>query len=303
MSRQEPGTLGFIGLGRMGGPMSANLVEAGFNLSVFDAAGTAERAPAGAAVAGSVAEVSGTAEAIFLSLPDGAIVAEVVAEIASNPGTASSVIDLSTIGIEAAGAAQATLAEAGIVYLDAPVSGGAKGAAAGTLTIMWSGPEAVAGALARAFDAMAKNVIWVGGKPGQGQAVKLLNNFLSAVAMTATSEAVAFGVAQGLEMKTILDVINVSTGQNTASRDKFPERILTGTYDAGFATALLAKDLRLYLESVARADAPAEIGAVVERLWREADKAMPGTHRRGSAAPSPRPDRREKGPGPNRPGA
>ena len=277
MARQEPKTLGFIGLGRMGGPMSANLVEAGFNLSVFDAAGTAERAPAGAAVAGSVAEVSGTAEAIFLSLPDGAIVAEVVAEIASNPGAASCVIDLSTIGIEAAGAAQATLAEAGIVYLDAPVSGGAKGAAAGTLTIMWSGPEAVAGALARAFDAMAKNVIWVGGKPGQGQAVKLLNNFLSAVAMTATSEAVAFGVAQGLEMQTILDVINVSTGQNTASRDKFPERILTGTYDAGFATALFAKDLRLYLESVARADAPAEIGAVVERLWREADKAMPGS--------------------------
>ena len=277
MARQEPKTLGFIGLGRMGGPMSANLVEAGFNLSVFDAAGTAERAPAGAAVAGSVAEVSGTAEVIFLSLPDGAIVAEVVAEIASNPGAASCVIDLSTIGIEAAGAAQATLAEAGIVYLDAPVSGGAKGAAAGTLTMMWAGPEEVAAALARAFDAIAKNVIWVGGKPGQGQAVKLLNNFLSAVAMTATSEAVAFGVAQGLEMKTILDVINVSTGQNTASRDKFPERILTGTYDAGFATALFAKDLRLYLESVARADAPAEIGAVVERLWREADKAMPGS--------------------------
>ena len=277
MARQEPKTLGFIGLGRMGGPMSANLVEAGFNLSVFDAAGTAERAPAGAAVAGSVAAVSGTAEAIFLSLPDGVIVAEVVAEIASNPGAASCVIDLSTIGIEAAGAAQATLAEAGIVYLDAPVSGGAKGAAAGTLTMMWAGPEEVAAALDRAFDAIAKNVIWVGGKPGQGQAVKLLNNFLSAVAMTATSEAVAFGVAQGLEMKTILDVINVSTGQNTASRDKFPERILTGTYDAGFATALLAKDLRLYLESVARADAPAEIGAVVERLWREADKAMPGS--------------------------
>ncbi len=277
MARQEPKTLGFIGLGRMGGPMSANLVEAGFNLSVFDAAGTAERAPAGAAVAGSVAEVSGTAEAIFLSLPAGAIVAEVVGEIASNPGTASSVIDLSTIGIEAAGAAQATLAEAGIAYLDAPVSGGAKGAAAGTLTIMWAGPEAAAGELGRIFDAIAKNVFRVGEKPGQGQAVKLLNNFLSAVAMTATSEAVAFGVAQGLEMKTILDVINVSTGQNTASRDKFPERILTGTYDAGFATALFAKDLRLYLESVARADAPAEIGAVVERLWREADKAMPGS--------------------------
>lgn len=278
MAQREPRTLGFIGLGRMGGPMSANLVRAGFNLAVFDAAGTAERAPAGATIAGSPAEVAGAAEAIFLSLPDGAIVAEVVAEIAGSPGKAETVADLSTIGIEAGVAAQATLAEAGIAYLDAPVSGGAKGAEAGTLTIMWAGPEgATAGGLERAFDAMASSVFRVGDTPGQGQAMKLLNNFLSAVAMTATSEAVAFGLAQGLEMKTILDVVNVSTGQNTASRDKFPERILTGTFDAGFATALLAKDLRLYLASVGRAGAPGEIGSVVERLWREADIAMPGS--------------------------
>lgn len=292
MAMRQPGIIGFIGLGRMGGPMSANLARAGFKLAVFDAAGTAERAPAGATLAGSVAEVAGEAEAIFLSLPDGAIVAEVVAGIAANPGKTTTVVDLSTIGIEAGVAAQARLAEAGIAYLDAPVSGGAKGAAAGTLTIMWAGPKAAAQTLRRAFEAMAKNVFRVGGRPGQGQAMKLLNNFLSAVAMTATSEAVAFGLAQGLEMKTILDVVNVSTGQNTASRDKFPERILTGSYDAGFATALFAKDLKLYLECVARAGAPAEIGAVVERLWREADIAMPGSdftriHQFISARPGP----------------
>ena len=277
MAMREPGTIGFIGLGQMGGPMSANLARAGFTLAVFDAAGTPERAPNGAAAAGSVAEVAEAAEAIFLSLPDGAIVAEVVAGIAASPGNTKTVIDLSTIGIEASVAAHTALAGAGIAYLDAPVSGGAKGAKAGTLTIMWAGPEDAADQLARAFDAIAKNVFHVGEKPGQGQAVKLLNNFLSAVSMAATSEAVAFGLKNGIGMKTILDVVNVSTGQNTASRDKFPERILTGTYDAGFATALFAKDLRLYLECIARADAPAEIGAVVERLWREADKAMPGS--------------------------
>lgn len=275
MAMRQPGTIGFIGLGRMGGPMSANLARAGFDLTVFDAAGTAERAPPGATAAGSMAEVAGAAGAIFLSLPDGAIVARVVAGIAASPGKTGTVIDLSTIGIEAAVAAQATLAEAGIAYLDAPVSGGAKGAEGATLTIMWAGPEEKAKNLRPAFNAIARNVFHVGGKPGQGQAVKLLNNFLSGVAMAATSEAVAFGLANGIEMKTILDVVNVSTGQNTASRDKFPERILTGTFDAGFATALLAKDLKLYLECVARAGAPAEIGAVVERLWREADKAMP----------------------------
>lgn len=277
MAMRELGTIGFVGLGQMGGPMSANLVRAGFTLAVFDAAGTPERAPVGATVAGSVAEVAGEAEAIFLSLPDGAIVAEVVAGIAAGPGKTKTVIDLSTVGIEASTAAHAVLAEAGIAYLDAPVSGGAKGAKTGTLTIMWAGPEDAAGGLQTAFDAIAKNVFHVGGKPGQGQAVKLLNNFLSAVSMAATSEAVAFGLKNGIAMKTILDVVNVSTGQNTASRDKFPERILTGTYDAGFATALFAKDLKLYLECIARADAPAEIGAVVERLWREADKAMPGS--------------------------
>jgi len=277
MMNPKSNAIGFIGLGQMGGPMSANLAKAGFALAAFDAAGTEERAPDGVTVAGSVAEVAGASESIFLSLPNGTIVAEVVAEIAGNPGKVERVIDLSTIGIEAAVAAHATLAGAGIAYLDAPVSGGAKGAKAGTLTIMWAGAEDAGDGLGEAFDAMAKNVFHVGARPGQGQAVKLLNNFLSAVAMTATSEAVAFGLANGLEMKTILDVVNVSTGQNTASRDKFPERVLTGTYDAGFATALFAKDLKLYIESVARADAPAEIGAVVERLWREADKAMPGS--------------------------
>ncbi|MHA1538814.1 MAG: NAD(P)-dependent oxidoreductase [Alphaproteobacteria bacterium] len=277
MAKHELDTIGFIGLGQMGGPMSANLARAGFALAVFDAAGTAERAPDGATAAGSVAEVAGAAEAVFLSLPDGAIVAEVVAGIAASPGKTKTVVDLSTIGIEAALAAEAALAKVGVAYLDAPVSGGAKGAVAGTLTIMWAGPEAPARGLAAAFAALAGNVFHVGEKPGQGQAVKLLNNFLSAVAMAATSEAVAFGMARGLEMKTILDVVNVSTGQNTASRDKFPERVLTGSFDAGFATALFAKDLRLYLDSAGRAETPAEIGAVVERLWREADMAMPGS--------------------------
>ena len=96
------------------------------------------------------------------------------------------------------------------------------------------------------------NIFHVGPNPGQGQTVKLLNNFLSATAMAATSEAMAFGTANGLDMKAMLDVVNVSSGRNTATMDKFPNRIANEAYNGGFATKMMAKDVRLYVENVSR---------------------------------------------------
>lgn len=98
--------------------------------------------------------------------------------------------------------------------------------------------------------------------------MKLLNNFLSGTAMAATSEAVAFGVGQGLEMKTMLDVLNVSTGQNTATKDKFPNRILSESYDAGFLTRLFFKDISLYRDAVTAAGAADPVSPAVAALWR-----------------------------------
>jgi 3-hydroxyisobutyrate dehydrogenase len=121
---------------------------------------------------------------------------------------------------------------------------------------------------------MAKNLFHVGETPGQGQAMKLLNNFLSATAMAATSEAVIFGESQGLDMGTILSVLNVSTGQNTASSDKFVNRILTGTFNAGFTVRLMAKDVGLYRSAVAGAGTAAKMGEPVSALWRELDEKM-----------------------------
>ena len=95
--------------------------------------------------------------------------------------------------------------------------------------------------------------------------------------MIATCEAILYGLSQGIDMKTMLDVINVSTGQNTASRDKFPDRILTETYDAGFKTTLLAKDLRLFLENAKKAGTPNIIGQMVSELWDQCDRALPGS--------------------------
>ena len=270
-------TFGFIGLGQMGGPMSANLAAAGFDLVVYDSAGTAELAPPGARIADSVAAVAAAAEIVFLSLPDAAVVEAVTAEIVAAPArVATLVVDFSTVGIAAAGALAETLAGAGMTYIDAPVSGGRMGAEKGTLAVMCAGPAAAVERLRPAFDAIAGAVFAVGERPGQGQAMKLLNNFLSAVAMTATSEAVAFGLAQGLDFATLLDVVNVSTGQNTATRDKFPQRVLSGTYDSGFAMALMTKDVTLYRDSVTEAGTPDAIGALTAAIWHAADVASPG---------------------------
>ena len=125
--------------------------------------------------------------------------------------------------------------------------------------------------------AIAGNRFHVGATVGQGQAMKLLNNFLSGTAMAATAEAVSFGLDHGLDMKTMLEVLNASSGQNTATSDKYPRRVLTGTYDAGFATRLIAKDVALYERCVAASGARSALGAAVCEQWRRADAALPGS--------------------------
>ncbi len=270
-------TLGFIGLGNMGRPMAANLANAGYPLVVYDAAGTAERAPPDATVGACVSEVAARAQTVFFSLPNAAASASVAAEImASKRRQACCVIDTSTIGVQAARDLYERLASAGIEYIDAPVSGGVAGATAGTIATMFAGRAASYERLLPALSAMSRNPFHVGTQAGQGQAMKLANNFLSGVAMAATSEAISFGLSQGLDMKTMLDVINVSTGRNTATADKFPNRILTETYDAGFFNTLFMKDLNLYLHSVRGAAAPDAISAVCVAIWKDFVRAHPG---------------------------
>ncbi len=271
-------TYGFIGLGNMGAAMCGHLCAAGLPIVCYDAAGTAERAPEGAEVADSLAAVAAAADTIFLSLPDGPVVAEVVAQIAAcDPCRTSTIVDFSTTGPETAMAVGASLEPAGITFVDAPVSGGRAGAVAGTITVICAGPADAIAALTPAFDAVGGNTFHVGTRPGQAQAMKLLNNFLSATAMAATSEATLFGAAHGLDMKTMLDVLNVSSGRNTASSDKFPNRIATGTFDAGFATALMSKDVSLFREQVGQAGTANRLTEVVAALWQETDRALPGS--------------------------
>lgn len=275
-----PATLGFVGLGNMGRPMAANIAAAGHEPICFDAAGTAERLPDGARAADTIAEVWAGADTVFLSLPDGRIVLDVVDALAGLPGDrrrTSVVCDLSTVGPEMARTAAERLAPVGVTYVDGPVSGGQAGAVAGTISLMFGGPSEVLEAHRAVFEAFSGNVFHCGESAGQGQAMKLLNNFLSATALAATSEAATYGLANGLDLAQIIDVLNVSTGRNSATYDKFPNRVLTGSYDSGFHTRLMTKDVELLRESAGDRGTPTTVVEAVLHVWRETDAALPGS--------------------------
>jgi 3-hydroxyisobutyrate dehydrogenase len=270
--------VGFVGLGNMGHPMATNVARAGFELICFDAAGTQERLPDGATAAAALADVFAGADTVLLSVPDGAATRAIVDElVAADVRRVTTVVDLSTVGPQVAGEVSERLDAVGVTYTDGPVSGGVAGARAATISMMFAGPADVLDVNRPILEAIAGNVFHVGTRAGQGQAMKLLNNYLSATALAATSEAIAFGMAEGLDMGVILDVLNVSTGRNSASVDKFPNRVVTGTYDAGFHTRLMAKDVRLFLDSVARTGTSATVAASVSDVWQRADEALPGS--------------------------
>jgi 3-hydroxyisobutyrate dehydrogenase-like beta-hydroxyacid dehydrogenase len=268
-------TIGWIGVGSMGHRMSRHLAKAGYPLVMADAVST-ERAPPGSAIAKSNAEVAQRADTIILSLPDGSVSEAVARELAAaKPRRVKTVIDTSTIGIKAAEATASVLAKADIEYVDAPVSGGTAGADKATIAIMLACSQASFERFKPMLSLMGKP-FYVGPKPGQGQAVKVLNNFLSATALAATSEAIAFGTGQGIDMKTILDIVNASSGRNSATDDKFPNRILHGRFDAGFTAKLQLKDIRLYLENARAAGISDEIAKVVVDVWQRMETAIPG---------------------------
>src|SRR5215210_2441965 len=182
--------VGFIGLGKMGGPMAANINAAAPGLVCFDMAGTEVRMPSGAVAAESVPDVARRCTTLLISVPDGAASLRVAQDIVeSNDSIVETLIDLSTIGPKAAIEAATLLQSTGVTYCDGPVSGGAAGARAATISLMFAGPLATLDAHRRLLESFTGNVFHVGDRAGLGQAMKLANNFLSATALAATSEA------------------------------------------------------------------------------------------------------------------
>jgi hypothetical protein len=259
--------IGFIGLGKMGFPMARRLIEAGHTLIVFDMRKEAvDRLVAlGAQAASSPKEIADRAETVMASLPS----LQASLDVASGVIEGERVrrfVDLSTVGSHMAVRIHDLLATRNIVQLDSPVSGGVGGAEKGTLAVMVSGPRLDFDTVKSALDVIGK-VFFIGEKPGSAQTMKLANNFLSATAMAATSEAVVMGVKSGLDPKIMIDVINAGSGLNTASRDKFPRSVLPRTFDFGFATGLMVKDIRLCLEEMKSLGLSMEVAEAVGRLW------------------------------------
>jgi 3-hydroxyisobutyrate dehydrogenase-like beta-hydroxyacid dehydrogenase len=262
--------IGFIGLGKMGFPMARRLVEAGHQLVVFDQRKTAVDGlvALGARAAASPKEVADLAETVLASLPS----LQASLDVATGPNgviegkRVKRFVDLSTVGSHMAVRIHDLLAAKKIVQLDSPVSGGVGGAEKGTLAVMVSGPSADFNAVKPALDVIGK-VFFIGEKPGSAQTMKLANNLLSATAVVATSEAVVMGVKSGLDPHVMIDVINAGSGMNTASRDKFPRSILPRSFDFGFATGLMVKDVRLCLEEAKALGMSMEVAEAVGRLW------------------------------------
>ena len=276
--------IGFIGLGNMGKPMAANLAAAGYPLVCYDIAGTRERAPEGAEIAGSITQIAGSADFAIVSVDSRRAVEDVTKEIAAaNDRAVSIVVDTSTIGSKTARDAEARLGAVDVTYIDSAVAGASGGtgigpaaAQAANLTFIVAGRSDAVERVRPALEKMGRKLFHVGEEPGQAQAIKLINNFLIGTAMTAASEALNYGLSQNLDMKSILEVINVSSGANVATSYIFPTCIEPETYDVGAAVEILVKGVGVYVEEIENANLPNAVGSVVNRIWADMGREMPG---------------------------
>jgi 3-hydroxyisobutyrate dehydrogenase-like beta-hydroxyacid dehydrogenase len=258
--------IAFIGVGRMGSPMVVRLIAAGHELTIYDpvASAIAALGALGARVASSASDAAASSTVAMASVPGPADARE-IARLISDSSTVKVFIDLSTSGPAAAQAIAALLAPHGIAAIDAPVSGGVKGAADGKLAIMASGPTPAMERTRPLLEVLGK-VYWLGEKPGLGQTVKLANNLMSATSLAIAAEALAMGVKAGVDPATMLDVLNASSGRNSATEDKIPKHVLNRRFDFGFSNALSFKDVRLCLDEAEALGVPMVVGAAVRQM-------------------------------------
>jgi 3-hydroxyisobutyrate dehydrogenase-like beta-hydroxyacid dehydrogenase len=257
--------IGFIGLGHMGFPIARRLVRGSHNVIAFDTRAQVVDALVGAQAASSARDVADNAETVMASLPSPHASRDVATAVAEG-SRVKRFVDFSTVGRQTAIEVHALLASRGIVAIDSPVSGGVSGAEAGTLAVMVSAPRDDFELLTPLYETIGRP-FYLGDKPGSAQTMKLVNNLLAATGLIATCEAVAMGVKAGLDAEVMIDVLNAGSGGTNASRDKFPRSILPRTFDYGFATGLMVKDVRLYVEEAKALGVSMEVAEAVARLW------------------------------------
>ncbi len=279
-------TTGFVGIGAMGTPMAGNLARAGYPLMVFDLAtsqtGALGQAQPTIAVANNAVELGAAVNIIITMLPDGKAVRAVLCGsndsfkdcLLERASTGTLVIDMSSsspLGTQDLGQ---LLAKRGMALIDAPVSGGVKGAQAASLTIMVGGDKTIFDRVQPLLATMG-SAVFHAGPLGAGHAIKALNNYVSAAGLVATCEALIAAQHFGLDAAVATDIINASTGMNNTTRNKVKQHMLPGTFGAGFATSLMAKDIRTALEIIESSAIPADLARHSAAFWNAAETELP----------------------------
>ncbi len=284
--------VGVVGVGRMGAPMAGHLVAAGLEVEVYDAREEAARAvvrryPA-AGAAPSLAALAARADAVVTMLPDGSVVRTVAlggdrggdslsagwAERAGNGSRRPLLVDMSSSHPSGTRALGEKVASLGVAMVDAPVSGGVRGAEAGSLAIMAGGdPEAV-DRCEPLFAAVGRTVVRTGAL-GSGHATKALNNFLSASAMIAATEAALVARRFGLEPRLVIEAVNHSTGRSSSTEEKFPRFVFSGELNAGFALDLMLKDVACAVDLARETGTPAPLARATHELLAGAREDLP----------------------------
>jgi len=271
--------IGYIGLGAMGRPMAVNITEAGHEVVVFDLNENQTKilAQRGATVARSAKEVADEADYVLTCLPSIAA-AEAVAlgkdgVIAGS--RAKAFVNMGTTGSAFARSTAEAMNAAGKAYLDAPISGGPPGAEAGTLGVMCSGDRSTFEALKdNALEAISAKLVYLGEKPGAAQVLKLVNNIIFFGNVAVAMEALTLGAKAGLSAEQMLEVINASSGRNTATEWLIPNHVLNRAFDFGGANYIIAKDLDLWRQEVEAFETPMQLGVnmrtlYLQSMWKE----------------------------------
>jgi 3-hydroxyisobutyrate dehydrogenase len=262
-------TIGFIGLGNMGAPMAANLAKAGHEVRGYDVAGTTAE---GVTSVSSLGDVATGADVVITMLPNGSILRQVAAELIPHMVEGSLFIDCSTVDVESARNTAEAAEKAGILAVDAPVSGGIGGASAGTLTFMAGGSEAAFAKAAPLFDIMGQKAVHCG-EAGAGQAAKICNNMILGVTMIATCEAFALADKLGLDRQKMFDVVSTSSGYSWSMNAYCPapgvgpQSPADNDYKPGFAAELMLKDLGLSQQAAELVDADTPMGEMARALY------------------------------------
>jgi 3-hydroxyisobutyrate dehydrogenase len=271
-------SIAFIGLGNMGGPMTANLVKAGHKVIAFDlVAASRDQAKAdGAAIAESSAAAVKGADTVITMLPAGKHVLSVWNDVVPSMAKGALIIDCSTIDVESAKAAHALAAKHGMASVDAPVSGGTGGAKGATLTFMCGGDDKAFAAAKPVLEKMGKRIVHCGGG-GAGQAAKICNNMILAVSMIAVGEAFALAEKLGLSHQALFDVVSTSSGQCWALTSycpvpgPVPTSPANNDYKPGFAAALMVKDLTLAQDAAKATGAATPLGKHAQEIYKAFD--------------------------------